>query len=349
MTPHRTRSPRPAVASRCAWPLVAAALALAPLACGGEETGQSEPPDYPLDDVLRLNHLQIKGTHNSYHQRPDMDPIVPDWDYSHAPLDVQLDKQGVRQFEIDIYWDSAAKDFNVLHAPIIDPLSSCAKLRDCLAVVDGWSTAHTDHVPIIIWIEPKNFLAYKEDDAIFANLRAAILGAVARDRLLTPDDVRGEHADLRSAVAATGWPTLGAVRGKLMLVLLDNSFTRDIYVQDDPALKDALLFAEGDADTPWGVVAKIDGPVAGKAAIEQAVAAGRIIRTRADSSKADITVPGAPRRQAALASGAQIVSTDYPASVAGTDYVVELPGGGPAHCNPITAPAECTDRALEWF
>ena len=54
-------------------------------------------------------------------------------------------------------------------------------------------------------------------------------------------------------------------------------------------------------------------------------------------------------RQAAsaLASGAQLVSTDYPAPVKGVNYVVEIPGGTPARCNPVTAPKECMSEWIE--
>ena len=38
---------------------------------------------------------------------------------------------------------------------------------------------------------------------------------------------------------------------------------------------------------------------------------------------------------------------DFPAPVAGVPYHVEMPGGSPSRCNPITAPAECTAKAIE--
>ena len=42
-------------------------LLLAIAACGGDETTTF---DYPMDDVLRMNHVQAVGTHNSYHVDP---------------------------------------------------------------------------------------------------------------------------------------------------------------------------------------------------------------------------------------------------------------------------------------
>ncbi len=343
----------PFALSTC-WPrALAAAITLGLVvvlgACAAESDADDGPPPYPLDDVLRLNHLQVKGTHNSYHIAPDWDPVVPAWDYTHQPLDAQLGAQNVRQFELDLYWDKEDQDYDVMHVPLLDDVTTCDKLRDCLGVIDKWSLANADHVPIIIWLEPKNGFAYSGVEAPFDKLQAAILGAVDRSRLVTPDDVRGEHADLTAAIKADGWPTLAASRGKLMLVLLDSGVDRDEYVKGNPALTGRLLFAEGGPDTPWGVVAKIDGPVSSKDAIGQAVKAGRLIRTRADAGKHDIEGDDPPRRKAAFASGAQIVSTDYPAPVAGTGYFVQLPGGGPARCNPLTAPGECTDQALERF
>jgi hypothetical protein len=56
------------------------------------------------------------------------------------------------------------------------------------------------------------------------------------------------------------------------------------------------------------------------------------------------------QRDAALASGAQIVSTDYPvpgaASRWGSDYVAQLPGGAPARCNPVRVSRRCTAKVL---
>ena len=35
---------------------------------------------------LRINHIQMKGTHNSYHLAP-IGPTIRAYDYSHDPLD----------------------------------------------------------------------------------------------------------------------------------------------------------------------------------------------------------------------------------------------------------------------
>src|SRR5215213_8070474 len=66
-------------------------------------------------DDLRLNQIQVIGSHNSYHVAPApavMDLIaVTGWqraeslDYTHRPLPEQFDKLGVRQIELDVYAD----------------------------------------------------------------------------------------------------------------------------------------------------------------------------------------------------------------------------------------------------
>ncbi|MGH9113082.1 MAG: Ca2+-dependent phosphoinositide-specific phospholipase C, partial [Acidimicrobiales bacterium] len=48
-------------------------------------------------------------------------------------------------------------------------------------------------------------------------------------------------------------------------------------------------------------------------------------------------------RDAAFASGAHYVSTDYVFADPrfGTGYVADLPGDGAARCNPVNAPKRC--------
>ena len=61
--------------------------------CFGEEEKEE-----PLEEI-RLNHLRMKGTHNSYHVKtPGVSTLVSENNYTHAELDVQADRLGVRQF-----------------------------------------------------------------------------------------------------------------------------------------------------------------------------------------------------------------------------------------------------------
>ena len=68
----------------------------------------------PADD-LRLNQIQVVGTHNSYHIAPApavktlLNTLRKGWveqiDYTHRPLTEQFEKLGIRQVELDVFAD----------------------------------------------------------------------------------------------------------------------------------------------------------------------------------------------------------------------------------------------------
>jgi Phosphoinositide phospholipase C, Ca2+-dependent len=80
---------------------------------------------------------------------------------------------------------------------------------------------------------------------------------------------------------------------------------------------------------------------------------GYLVRTRSDVPLATVTANDPAMLQAALVSGAQLISTDFPQiGMTGrydSDYVARLPGGLPARCNPVNAPRGCdSDRLERW-
>jgi hypothetical protein len=126
--------------------LAPALLVLAPLAVAG--CGANERPTPPLDDVLRLHHVQSEGTHNSYHVEPT-ELVVDEWRYTLAPLDVQLESQGVRHFELDVHRDEPDGPLLARHLAYIDPVSNCPELSAVLrrrrALVPRAPAALADH------------------------------------------------------------------------------------------------------------------------------------------------------------------------------------------------------------
>lgn len=309
------------------------------------DTADDPGPSYPLDDVLRINHLLMKGTHNSYHMRPD--PLLAvQWDYEHAPLDVQLGQQGVRQIELDIHWRDEEKGFLVHHIPAADEKSTCRTLPDCLAVIKGWSDAHRNHSVLIVLLEPKDDLDQEKIVGHYDDLDAAILAAIPRERIFTPDDMRRTHATLRETVTKDGWPTLGATRGRILFQLLDTGEHRDGYMEGHPNLEDRLMFARGGEDQTWGLFSEFGNPITNEEKIRQRALDGYMVRTFA-VTREDGAEVGPAEVEAAVRSGAHFVSTDFPAKVTGQDVWFDLAGGTPSRCNPVTAPPECTPEAIE--
>jgi len=306
-----------------------------------------------LDDTLRTNQVQVLATHNSYHIQQDS-PIAssPTTQYTHPPLDQQLDS-GVRGFELDVA-NAPDGQFPVLHTPVVDNTSNCTPIAQCLQVVRRWSAAHRGHVPIFILIEPKNDdidftidpSLRRFDAAGLDQLDAVVRSSLGR-QLITPDSVRGDAKTLRAAVTGKGWPTLAKTRGKVLVALNTSGAIRDAFLQGHPSLEKRAMFVTAAEQSPAAAVIKMDDP--DEARIRQLVKDGFIVRTRADADLIEPRNRDVTRRDLALRSGAQIVSTDFEVAVPaiGGDYVVKIPGGTPAGCDPVNAPKNCRPSDVE--
>jgi hypothetical protein len=327
---------------RCAHASLVLVLAVPVAGCGGP---QGSTFDYPRDGELRLHQLQAKGTHNSYHIAPEGD-LIPALEYTHAALDVQLSSQGVRQFELDARYDMFQKKFTVFHENF-DEGTTCSTLVECLSVMKVWSDANPAHHPIFIQIELKDGTSADQAEDYFSHLEADVLSVFPRDRVIAPDDVRGDAASVREAVTSKGWPTLGEARGKVIFFIDDTSEVQGYYTHGKKDLAGRLMFIDGEPSDPFAGILLANDPIGDAARIAESVTAGLLVRTRADSDNEEPFAGDTSKRDAAFASGAHFISTDYPASVAGVDYVVEVPGGTPSRCNPSTAPADCASEDIE--
>ncbi len=329
-------------------------IAFGTAACGGGGDGKAAA--YPLDDTLRLHEVQVLASHNSYHLRPSMrlpGPLGDVVDYEHPPLDEQLEDQGVRGFELDVADSGDA--FPVVHTPVVDANTNCTPFGECLRVIKEWSDAHPGHVPIFVLVEPKDGLLERNIDMslrtfdadTITRLDKEIRSVLTPDDLLTPDDVRGDADTLRDAVLDEGWPTLDEARGRIVLVLNNGSDKRDLYLDGRPSLEGAPMFVTADVAAPSAAVIKVDDP--DEERIQMLVRDHFIVRTRTDADVVEARVNDTARRDLAFRTGAQIVSTDFPVAdpAINPDYVVQLPGGMPARCNPVHAPENCRSVDVE--
>lgn len=343
------------------------------------------------DDCVRLNQVQLLGTHNSYHLEPKPKVIEAlggrgaALQYTHKPLTEQLSRLGIRQFELDIHADPdggryanasaftltgdvpdpALKKpgFKILHAQDIDVRSTCPTLVACLTEIKTWSAANPGHLPVMIMIEAKDggVRARPGVEAVaplpigakeFAALDAEIRSVFSPAQLITPDSVRGGAATLAEAIRTQGWPTLKASRGKVLFALDNTDTHRDEYLAGHPSLRGRVLFVTApDADEASAFLKLNEARGPAEARIRERVAAGFLVRTRADEPGQEARSGDTTRRDSAFRSGAQYVSTDYPeVSPYGSGYIARLPGTGAARvarCNPVAAPKGCRDEWLE--
>ena len=107
------------------------------------------------------------------------------------------------------------------------------------------------------------------------------------------------------------------------------------------------MFVYADPSSPLAAFASVPDARLGGARIAELLRGGYIVRTRADDGGVEARANDPSRAAAALASGAQLVSTDYPVP-APSGYVVPTPGR-PARCNPVNAPPSigCTPQDVE--
>jgi hypothetical protein len=305
-------------------------------------------------------------------------------EYRHRPLGEQL-TSGVRQIELDIYADSEGgryahpmgpaavaaaglpKDpdfdpaglmnqpgFKVMHVQDLDYRSTCQQLIACLKIVRAWSQAHKDHVPIFILLEtkqselPPEYHARSPEkftSATFDALDAEIRAVFRPNEMITPDQVRGKHATLEEAVLRNEWPTLAAARGKVVF-LMDQRPVGPVYLEGHPSLRGRVIFTNAEPGQPdCAFTEENDGAQEEIAAL---VRKGYLVRTRTDADTNQARANDTVRREIALASGAQLLSTDYPESEPSqwTPYSVGLPGGAVARCNPVNGPPFCSNQSF---
>lgn len=298
---------------------------------------------HPMDGVLRVNHLQSLATHNSYHLRPAVNLV--DWAYSHRPLDEQLARQGVRGLELDLHWNPRCERLDVFHVSTVDARTTCARFVECLALVRDWSARNPGHHPLFLHVELKFASDPATNDVRIAAVEREVLSVFDRPWIITPDEVRGSARTLAEAIEANGWPTLARTRGRVLFYLDETDSVRDAYTHGGRDLAGRLMFVDSAPGDAFAGVMVLNDPA--NPVIANALRRNYIVRTRADSSPATAMANDTRQRDAAFASGAQIVSTDFPEAVDGSPYVVQIPGGTPSRCSPVTAPSGCAAGDIE--
>ena len=301
-------------------------------------------------------------------------------DYSHLPLAMQLD-DGARAIEIDVVYDpkgglyatprgaamtgetmpdgwTAAMTqpgFKVLHVQDIDFHAVCITFVLCLKELKAWSAAHPDHVPILVTMNakddsipmPGSVTPLKFDAAAYEAMDAEILSVFSRDEIVTPDDVRGTAPTLREAILSKGWPTLGATRGKFLFALDESGDKIAPYLSGHESLEGRVMFVNAPDESPAAAFLVLN-ETSDNPQIAADVAKNFLVRTRADADTVEARSNTTARRDAALASGAQYISTDYmrPDTRFGP-YQARLPNGVIAACNPLRHPERCAGLPVE--
>jgi hypothetical protein len=290
--------------------------------------------------------------------------VAPGLEYSHVPFGEQLDL-GLRNLEIDVYadekggkyahpkgleWEAAFNPppydpagemnqpgFKVFHVQDLDFRSNCYTFADCLRQFKAWSDQHKDHYPIYVTMNTKDAVIKspgftvpeKFTAKVFDRLDKEILDNLGRDYLITPDDIRGQYPTLESAVLANHWPSMNQARGKFFFILDEGGEHRAAYIHGHPSLKGRVFFTDSPAGTPEAAFMIINDPKQDAEKIREMVKKGYMVRTRADADTREARANDRSGFEAACASGAQIITTDYyyKSTFFPSDYVVKFEDG----------------------
>ncbi len=329
---------------------------------------------------LKMNQTQVIGSHNSYKisiEKALMDLILSErpeaigLDYAHIPITEQLDL-GLRGLEIDVIHDpeggrfsnpkglemlnaqgvetkpynpEAMGDpgFKVLHVPDIDFRSHCPTFKACLSDIKDWSKLHSDHLPIIITINPKSSGLDRPgfakvipfDKKVLNALDKEILETFKAEELITPKQIKGKQKTLRQAIVDKGWPDVAIARGKLLFVLDAENELTELYVSDDEDYA-RPMFANTDVDNPHAAFFIMNDPIKQEKDIAELVKQGFMVRTRSDADTREARTGDKTRFKAAIRSGAQVITTDYYLKSLSPNKDFEIVFDGKySQCNPV--------------
>ena len=103
----------------------------------------------------------------------------------------------------------------------------------------------------------------------------------------------------------------------------------DLYLTSFPGLQGAAMFVNAIEGTPEAGFRIINDPLINQAKIKELVEMGYMVRTRADSDTFEARDNDYRRFEAAIESGAQVISTDYyiPSKLFNSEYQVIFDDG----------------------
>jgi hypothetical protein len=295
-------------------------------------------------------------------------------DYSHLSLVDQLNL-GLRSLELDVCHDPdggryadplghrllrlagiepwplpdpaamSTPGFKLLHEPDFDFRSAPTRLEEALAMLKAWSRGRDGHAAIVVTMNckqgstglPGSTPAPAFETQTLRELDRLILATLGRDRLVVPDDVRGSASTLREAVLAGGWSRADS-RGRFIFVLDEGSAVRERYLAAFADLRGATFFTTASPPDDLAAFLVINDPVKSEVSIRERVREGYLVRTRADADTREARTNDRRRFEAAMRSGAHVISTDYyvPDRRRDERFVIRFEGGGFTRPNPVT-------------
>jgi len=262
--------------------------------------------------------------------------------YSHKSIREQLSNYTIRGLELDVYNDPKGgryfkhrlnffipkqrireakyrrlkePGFKIIHIPDIDYQTNYLFLKDALVELNQWSIANPTHAPVFINIELKGSALGDEAGILrLMGFKKAIpfdeqslramddLFKSSLSTLYTPMEFQNGNVTLQDRITHQGWPTIKEVRGRIFVIVQGSGLpfypkqNQGAFIYGVPSDPNCIFLLRDDPSSPSEIKALCDR---------------YIVRTRTDAGTIEARNNDYSRLNNALASGAQILSTDY--------------------------------------
>jgi hypothetical protein len=312
---------------------------------------ENHPHNLKMSEMLSYNHPNFQEQLNAGMRSLEIDVYNdPQGNlFSHPAAYAVLAKKGKTNLASYDTTDLSKPGLKVLHIADLDFRTHYPTFRLALKALKSWSDANPKHVPIFIMIEakdrgipilPGSAKVLPFDEQAYTELDNDIFTILGKDKIITPDVVRGNYPTLEAGILAKNWPLLSQSLGKFVFMLLPSAggFSLDTpYLKGRPSLEGRAMFVQSMPGQPHAGFLLLDNALLRKNEIQDAVKKGYLVRSRSDIDTYEAKVNDKTRAQAAFESGAQVISTDYfkLGNAYKTDYFIVLPGAQAARINPV--------------
>lgn len=280
-----------------------------------------------LEEVLgaKLNDVRYLATHNSYKTG-----LTPETKYLyHGPFAPFMNKQydyvfdtvteqlslGIRSIELDVGKISTDDGFTIecVHSDSLETNSTMVNFSLGLKEINMWLERNGDCLPVIVLVEPKGGASF--DGEAFDMLDGMLVDAFG-DKLVKPSNLLGGYADFDAFRKADAYPTVAALKGKIIFLLHEKD-SLEAYIARDPDMSDCAMnialeyktaYVKHPEYSKYAFTLIANNPTRYFDKIQKAANEGNyMVRTRLDK----YAVISKKNYDNGLKSNANILSTDY--------------------------------------
>ncbi|MGE0172557.1 MAG: Ca2+-dependent phosphoinositide-specific phospholipase C [Oligoflexales bacterium] len=163
---------------------------------------------------------------------------------------IQVVEVDIFDTTLDIFSSGQKHDWYVGHLPVGNDNNCGGSFSSCLEMLSNWMRRNPEHDVVTFFIDKKQGWGNTRNPEDLDDL---LLRYIPREHIFSPSDLARQYDNVRTAIKNKGWPTMGALKGKVMFAVTGGSGifsitrnrTLDQYVQQRG--KDAVAFVAPDA------------------------------------------------------------------------------------------------------